>query len=157
MPPATDTLAPTGFEIDRAAHTIRLTRDFAAAPEQVFAAWTQPEQVACWWDAAGEKLARCEIDLRVGGSFAFVSRGHPDMPFAGIYREIAPPARIVFDAMGAVGRVLLAEADGGTRMVVEIECATAGQLEQFMQMGVHVGTSRTLDNLVAHVDGEAAA
>ncbi|MDB5692368.1 MAG: Activator of Hsp90 ATPase 1 family protein [Alphaproteobacteria bacterium] len=157
MPPAADTLAPTGFEIDRATHTIRLTRDFAADPAQVFAAWTQPEQVACWWDAAGEPLARCEIDLRVGGAFAFVSRGHPDMPFAGIYREIAPPAWIVFDAMGAVGRVLLAEAEGGTHMIVEIECATAEQLEQFVKMGVHIGTGRTLDNLVAHLDGAGAA
>jgi uncharacterized protein YndB with AHSA1/START domain len=153
MPPATDTLAPTGFEVDHAAHTIRLTRDFAVGREQVFAAWTRPEQVACWWDAAGEPLERCEIDLRVGGGFAFVTRGHPDMPFAGVYREIAPPARLAFDAMGAVGRVVLSEAEGGTHMVVEIECATAEQLEQFMKMGVHVGTSRTLDNLVTHVDG----
>lgn len=155
MPPAVDTIAPTGFELDEAAHTIRLRRDFAAAPAAVHAAWTHPEQVACWWDAAGEPLARCEIDARVGGRFTFVSRGHPDRPFSGTYSEITPE-RIVFETMGATGRVLLAPAGSGTRMIVEIECADAEQLAAFVQMGVHAGTSQTLDNLVDHLDGRTA-
>jgi len=50
-------------------------------------------------------LTTCEIDLRPGGAFRFVSDGHPDMPFTGTYREIAPPDRLVFEAIGATGRV----------------------------------------------------
>lgn len=157
MPPATDSLAPTGFAVDEAAHTIRFTRRFAAPRERVFAAWTEPAQVAAWWDPSGEPLERCEIDLHVGGGFAFVSRGHADRPFAGTYKEIAPPGRLVFSAMGAEGRVLLAEAaGGGTLMTVDIACASAEHLAQFVAMGVAIGTSKTLDNLVAHVEGGAA-
>jgi uncharacterized protein YndB with AHSA1/START domain len=152
MPPASDTLDATGLTIDRNAHAIRMNRRLRADPRQVFAAWTEPKQVACWWDAAGEPLARCEIDLRVGGQFIFVTRGHPEMPFAGTYREISAPDRIEFDAMGSVGRVSLSEAEAGTDMVVEIVCASAEQLDQFIAMGVDKGTSQTLDNLVRHLD-----
>lgn len=155
MPPAHTAFAPSGFEIDEAAHTLRFTRRVAAPPERVFAAWTDPEQVACWWDAAGERLLRCEIDLRVGGGFTFVTRGHPDMAFAGVYREISPPSRLVFDAMGAEGRVMLEPADGGTAIIVEIACASEAHLQQFVAMGVAAGTSQTMDNLVAHLASAA--
>jgi uncharacterized protein YndB with AHSA1/START domain len=152
MPLASAADAQGSFTIDRVAHAIRFERDLQASPEKVFEAWTQPEQISLWWDPAGEPLERCDIDLRVGGAFTFISRGHP-MPFAGVYREIARPDRLVFEAMGSTGRVLLASSGGGTRMIVEIACASAEQLEQFIQMNVHEGTSRTLDNLVAHLAG----
>jgi hypothetical protein len=33
-------------------------------------------------------------------------------------------------------------------MAVEIECRSAEQLDQYLRMGVDVGTAQTLDNLV---------
>jgi uncharacterized protein YndB with AHSA1/START domain len=140
----------SGFDLDEATHTIRFTRTLAAPPEAVFAAWTDPERLARWWDPAGEPLLRCDIDLRVGGAFTFVGRGHPEMPFSGVYREIAPPARLFFDAMGSEGRVLLSAKEGGTAMTVEIVCANEEHLRQFTAMGVAEGTSVTLDNLVGY-------
>jgi uncharacterized protein YndB with AHSA1/START domain len=157
MPTQAQTSAKTGLEIDRAAHTIRLTRSFAVPRAEIFEAWTQPKQVTCWWDAAGEPLTACEIDLRPGGAFKFVTRGHPDMPFAGTYREIAPPDRLVFDAIGATGRVMLQEDAGRTHMTVEIQCQSAEQLEQYLKMGIDAGTSQTLDNLVAYVSPRSTA
>ena len=157
MPAQAQTRARTDLEIDRATHTIRLTRSFAAARAAIFEAWTQPEHVTCWWDAAGELLTVCEIDLRPGGAFKFVTKGHPDMPFAGTSHEIAPPERLVFAAIGATGRVLLQEAAGWTHMTVEIQCGSAEQLEQYRKMGVDAGTSQTLDNLVAYVRRRSTA
>ena len=156
MPPALQAAPKTGLVIDRGSHTIKLTRDFDAPLAQIFEAWTKPEHVTCWWDAAGEPLAACEIDLRPGGSFKFVTRGHPEMPFAGIYREIAPPDRLIFEALGATGRVMLQKAAGKTHMTVEIECRSAEQLDQYLKMGVDVGTAQTLDNLVAYARSRAA-
>lgn len=150
MPFAQAETQKTGLVIDRESHTIRLTRDFDAPRAEIFEAWTKPEHVACWWDAAGAPLATCEIDLRPGGSFKFVTTGHPDMAFAGTYREVAPPSRLVFDALGAIGRVTFHQVSGKTHMVVEIECRSAEHLDQFLEMGVDVGTARTLDNLVAY-------
>jgi uncharacterized protein YndB with AHSA1/START domain len=150
MPAQPQANAKTGLEIDRATHTIRLTRVFDASRLQIFEAWTKPEQVTCWWDAAGAPLTACEIDLRPGGAFKFVTRSHPEMPFAGIYREITPPDRLVFEAMGAMGRVVLQAIADKTHMTVEIECGSAEHLDQFLKMGVDVGTSQTLDNLVTY-------
>ena len=69
MPAQSQAAAKTNLDIDRGAHTIRLTRVFDAPRAQIFEAWTRPEDVTCWWDAAGERLAVCEIDLRPGGYF----------------------------------------------------------------------------------------
>jgi uncharacterized protein YndB with AHSA1/START domain len=151
MPSTSQTASETDLGIDRASNTIRLTRDFDASRAEIFEAWTMPEHLASWWDAAGGRLAICEIDLRPGGAFKFVTKSHPDMPFTGVYREIAPPDRLVFEAIGSTGRVLLREADGKTRMTVEIECRSEEQLDQFLKMGVNVGTDQTLDNLVAYM------
>jgi uncharacterized protein YndB with AHSA1/START domain len=153
---AFDSSDTTGVEIDRDSCTIRMERRFGADRAQVFEAWTTPEQVACWWDPAGEPLASCEIDLRIGGSFSFVSRAHPEMPFSGVYREIVRPERLVFEALGSTGRVVLDDAADGTRMIVEIVCASQDHLDQFLKMGVHAGTSKTLDNLVAFIGGSPA-
>jgi uncharacterized protein YndB with AHSA1/START domain len=150
MPAPSQATARTDLEIDRGTHTIRLTRVFDASRAQVFEAWTKPEHVVWWWDAAGERLTACEIDLRPGGNFRFVTSGHPEMPFFGTYREITPPDRLVFEALGATGRVVFREVAGKTLMTVEIECRTADQLDQYLKMGVDVGTSQTLDNLVSY-------
>ena len=139
------------FTIDEAKHTIRLVRDLDASTARVFAAWTEPEQVAQWWDATGEKLATCEIDLRPGGAFRFVTSHHPDKPFIGVYREVAPPTLLVFEANGAVGKIMLAERAGGTRLTVEIVCRSAEHLAQYIAMGVAAGTSQTLNNLASHL------
>ena len=150
MPAASPTTARMHLDIDRHAHTIRLTRVFEASRSEIFDAWTKPEHVQCWWDAAGEPLTACEIDLRPGGAFKFVTKGHPEMPFAGTYRQIARPDRLVFEALGSTGRVDLQDIAGKTHMTVEIECRSAEQLDQFLKMGVDVGTSQTLDNLLAY-------
>ena len=78
---------------------IRLTRLFDAPRALVFEALTKPEHVRQWWGGLGEgySVPVCEIDLRVGGAWRFVSR-HPkgEAVFYGEYREIAPPSRLVF-------------------------------------------------------------
>jgi uncharacterized protein YndB with AHSA1/START domain len=150
MPPQAP--ARTGLEIDHATYTIRFVRSFDAPATLVFEAWTRPEHIRCWWDAAGEPLTVCEIDLRPGGAFRFVTRGHPDMPFAGVYLEIAQPDRLAFEALNSTGRVQFTSAGDKTRMTVEIACKSAEQLEQFLKMGVDAGTSQTLDNLVAYIE-----
>jgi uncharacterized protein YndB with AHSA1/START domain len=140
-----------GFTIDRAAHAIRFVRDVAALPDAVFTAWTTPESMRLWWDAGGKPLSRCEIDLRIGGKFVFVSPSHAHMPFTGTYRRIEPPHLLEFEAMDAIGRVMLADRDDGTRMTVEIVCRSDEHLDEYIRLGVTNGTSQTLDNLVAHL------
>jgi uncharacterized protein YndB with AHSA1/START domain len=141
--------------IDRNTFTIMFQRTLRASCDDVFDSWTQPEQLAQWWDPTGARLAKCAVDLRVSGTFCFENQGHSP-PFQGVYRLIERPTKLVFEALGAIGTVTL-EADGGTtRMQVSIRCSSAEHLEQFVKIGADVNTARTLDNLAAHVENKAA-
>jgi len=74
-----------------------MSRAFDAPRSLVFDALTKPELLKRWYGPRGWSLVVCEIDLRVGGDWRFVSR-RPDgkeIGQLGVYREIAPPERIV--------------------------------------------------------------
>ncbi|MBO2449628.1 SRPBCC family protein [Actinomadura barringtoniae] len=75
-----------------------LTRTFAAPPARVFAAFTQPNLLRRWHGARGWNLVVCEVDLRPGGAWRFVSRNQDsgaEMTMSGLYREVERPTRIV--------------------------------------------------------------
>jgi uncharacterized protein YndB with AHSA1/START domain len=137
--------------VDHDTSTIRFERHFEASPEEVFDAWTCPEQIRLWWDPTGRPLSACTVDLRPGGGFVFTSGSGHAPPFAGTYLEIARPALLVFDVLNARGTVQLSGAQDSTRMVVTIRCSSAEHLAQFLKLGVDVGTDQTLDNLVRHL------
>lgn len=137
----------TTHTIDRETLTIAFERTVSASREEVFDAWTQPEQLSQWWDPTGEPLVACEVDLRPGGAFRFVNAGHSP-PFVGTYTTIERPSRLVFEALGAIGTVVLDGATEGTRMRVTIRCASPEHLAQMVAFGVAPDTDRTLDNLV---------
>jgi len=77
---------------------IAMTRDFDAPRELVWEVFTRPEHVRQWWGHKHLEVTVCEIDLRVGGAYRYVGRT-PDgneVPFTGVYREIAAPERLVY-------------------------------------------------------------
>lgn len=142
----------TTTSIDCTTFTITFQRALKAAREDVFDAWTHPDQISQWWDPSGAPLTECAVDLRPGGAFKFVNKDSAHSPpFAGVYRAIEAPSLLVFDAMGSVGTVRLEADRDTTNMTVTIRCASAEHLEQFVKLGVDVGTERTLDNLVVYV------
>jgi uncharacterized protein YndB with AHSA1/START domain len=76
---------------------VMLQRSFAAPRALIFRALTEPELLKRWYGPSGWRLVVCEIDLRVGGEFRFVSERSSGRQVGqrGAYRELAPPARIV--------------------------------------------------------------
>jgi uncharacterized protein YndB with AHSA1/START domain len=78
---------------------LALSRRYAAAPEKVWRAWTDPQAIAKWWGPGpGEPVSLAELDVRVGGRFRIVFGG-PDgraHECAGTYREVVPNRRLVF-------------------------------------------------------------
>jgi uncharacterized protein YndB with AHSA1/START domain/predicted transcriptional regulator YdeE len=76
-----------------------LSRRIHAAPEKIYAAWTDPEKIARWWGPsnAAETL-RAETDVRVGGRFriAFRDTDGDTHDVSGIYQEVVPNRRLVF-------------------------------------------------------------
>src|SRR5690349_13726980 len=77
---------------------ILMTRVFEAPRHLVFDALTKPELLKRWFGPHGWTLVECEIDLRVGGAWRFLSRGPNGqvMGMRGVYREIAPPEKLQY-------------------------------------------------------------
>ncbi len=136
--------------IDRTTLSVSFQRTIQASADDVFDAWTDPQQVSVWWDPTGTPLRSCEIDLKSGGTFRFENEGHSP-PFAGVYRTIERPTKLVFEAMGATGTVEISMQGSVTSLRVTIRCASREHLEQLVKLGVADGTARTLDNLVSHL------
>jgi uncharacterized protein YndB with AHSA1/START domain len=138
------------------------TRVFDAPRELVWEAMTRPEHVARWYGPRGTTLTTCEIDLRPGGAFRYVMRG-PDgseVAFAGVYREVVPPARIVnswgLESMPgheAVETATWEEADGRTTVRMSIVFATPEDYAGWAGSGAFGGWSATLDRLAELVAG----
>ncbi len=80
--------------------TLTVARTFAAPREEVFRAWTDPQELKKWWAAGpGFTTPIAEVDLRVGGRYRLGMKP-PDKDsvyvVAGVYREVRPPERLVY-------------------------------------------------------------
>ena len=79
------------------ANVLVLRRLIDAPRDLVYAVWSDPLQVAEWWQPAGYTTPVFEMDFRVGGSFRYCIRNARHDGWArGVYREIVPPSRIAF-------------------------------------------------------------
>ena len=136
---------------------IRLTRVFNAPPQLVFEAMTRPEHVRQWWGCLGEgySVPVCEIDLRVGGKWRFVSR-HPkgEAAFHGEYREVNPPSRVVFteifeDFPDTVSVVTseLTEENGKTRLTATVAYPSIEVRDMVIASGMSRGAGISYDRL----------
>ena len=84
--------------VDRAAETLSMTRRFAASPERVFKAFTDPAVFQRWWGPEGCDVRKLEMDVRPGGAYEV------EMPkesgevetLVGTYQEVTPNERLVF-------------------------------------------------------------
>lgn len=103
--------------------TLRLEREFAAPPDRVYAAWTDPRLLAQWWGPEGMTCPVCEVDLRVGGAYRTCMKGEKgdEHWVSGVYRVIEPGKRLVFTwAWEENGK-------RGHEMLVEVSFARAGR------------------------------
>lgn len=108
--------------------TLVLERVFRAPPEKVFAAWTDPVQLARWWGPEGMFAPDVEMDVRPGGAWRTVMANGDGMRLtvSGEYREVSPPDRLVMtwgwhEEDGTRGHeteivVTLEDVPGGTRL-----------------------------------------
>ena len=150
----------SGFNITLSGdRVIQLTRTFEAPRSFVFDAWTNPEHVRYWWDPTGVPLTCCEIDLRPGGLFRWVNNAHyGEQVFAGTYREITRPERLVFtvkilpSSPEALTTLIFREEGSQTKLKLTIECASMADRDALLRMRVDEGTHRTLESLAAYLE-----
>jgi uncharacterized protein YndB with AHSA1/START domain/ectoine hydroxylase-related dioxygenase (phytanoyl-CoA dioxygenase family) len=75
-----------------------IEREFHAQPEELFRAWTEAESLRNWFQPAGARARRVELDPREGGRFEleFPAATGTGLVVAGRYRELAQ-RRLVLD------------------------------------------------------------
>ncbi len=137
---------------------IMLTRAFDAPRRIVFEAWTKPEHVRHWWGLRRQRLSVCEIDLRPGGSWRYVL-SDPDgsqFEFRGVYREIAPPERLVYTerfvepnigSPECVTTVTFEERGEWTTMTSRAVYESKAARDGHLQSGMEEGSKECLDRL----------
>jgi len=83
------TVATTTIEADPNVPIIRMTRDFAATPEQLLKAHTDPELFAKWVGPNGMDTRIAHWDAQTGGSWRYVAeRDGEEYGFRGTFHEV---------------------------------------------------------------------
>jgi uncharacterized protein YndB with AHSA1/START domain len=129
-----------------------------AAPARVYAAMTDPEQVAAWWGPDGFTCPEVILDVRVGGAFRIAMQPPEGEVFhlVGEYVALDPPSRIAYtfrwvppapDDRETVARLHLVAR--GSDTVVRV---TQGPFSTPERLELHrAGWSDTLARLARHV------
>lgn len=142
-----------------------IVRDFTATAQELWRAWTDPDEAATWWHPEGVHTPRgsVTIDPRVGGRYAYTMVNNAtgeEYPTGGVYREVVENERLVFtwgppdddpDAAPVI-TVSFEPLGGHTRMTFELRGFDGGPGDSF----VYDGWDSALDQLTAHLDAAAA-
>jgi uncharacterized protein YndB with AHSA1/START domain len=77
---------------------LEIERVLPAAPEAVFTAFTDPDELAKWWGPEGFTIPTLEFEARVGESYRIEMQPPEGDPFhlTGEFREVEAPVRLAF-------------------------------------------------------------
>ena len=137
---------------------IMVTRVLDAPRSLVFDALTTPALVLRWlYGPEDWPLAQCEIDLKPGGAlrYGWRHRDEGDMGMGGVFRDVAPPERIVhtelFDQDWTGGETLvttvLGEREGRTTVKSTVRYSSREARDAALETGMIAGWSQAYDRL----------
>jgi uncharacterized protein YndB with AHSA1/START domain len=137
-----------------------IVRTFAAPRELVWAAWTDPDQIAQWWGPAGMRTPResVEMDVRPGGVFRLtmvMEATGAEFPSDMRFTEVVAPERLAYGweaqrGLGA-GSTVVTFADRGGK--TEVRNHFAGWITGAVEVFMRQGTGEQLDKLADALAG----
>jgi uncharacterized protein YndB with AHSA1/START domain len=140
-------------------HELVITREFDVPRERVYAAYTDPEQVATWWGPEGVTTIVDQMDARKGGTWRYIHRGAEgeEYAFSGVYHEAVAPERLVytFEFEGMPGHVLLETItfeelpSGRTRMIDHSVYQSVADRDGMLSYGMEDGANASMNRLEA--------
>jgi uncharacterized protein YndB with AHSA1/START domain len=152
----------TIYSKDLAAKKIFVTREFDAAPEQVWKAWTEAELLDQWWAPRPYKAVTKSMNFSEGGRWSYYMEG-PDGSrhycLADYKKIVDGKSYTYFDAFcdenGNLNldfprmdwKVEFRKSGSGTKVNVEISFATEADLEKIIEMGFKEGFAMAHGNL----------
>lgn len=145
---------------------IIVTREFEFPREEVFDAYTEPEQVQHWLGVfGGWSMTTCEIERRIGGTTRFVWTGPNGerMGYRAVCTEFAPPERFATTATfddpwfegKEVGTVLFEERGPRTRVTVRLRYESTQVRDEVLASPMAQGMALSFDKLEEYL-GEPA-
>jgi uncharacterized protein YndB with AHSA1/START domain len=135
---------------------IQITREFAAPPEKVFRAHTDPELVPQWLGPRDVTMTIDHYDCRTGGSYRYLHvRGDEEYGFHGSFHEVRPSEVIVqtftFEGMPdgvALERLVLEDLGGGrTRLTATSLVDSFEARDAMMASGMDDGIRQSYERL----------
>ncbi|MFD0557383.1 uncharacterized protein YndB with AHSA1/START domain [Stackebrandtia endophytica] len=147
-----------------------VVRKFDSPASAIFSAWTTPEHVQRWWAGDQSQWLTCDIDLRDGGRWRYLTREPEgfEVGFHGEFRSIEAPYRIVYtevfegaitgpdksvDDGAAVNTWVLAESDAVTTMSINTMYERPEHRDAAIDSGMEAGMQLAFDRLDAVVRG----
>jgi uncharacterized protein YndB with AHSA1/START domain len=117
---------------------LRITRVFEAPRAAVWREWTEPERFADWFGTRATLVPpdSVSMDVRPGGAWRLTMAAndrHPEIRWAGEYREVVEPERLVFTVTD--------RPDGNEFELVTVELTDLGDGRtrmEFQQTGGHL-------------------
>jgi uncharacterized protein YndB with AHSA1/START domain len=78
--------------------SLTLKRRLNAAPEKVYAAWTNPTHLTKWFGPDTGAVTKADVDVRVGGRYLIVfhTEDGEEHTVGGEYREVVPNQKLAF-------------------------------------------------------------
>jgi uncharacterized protein YndB with AHSA1/START domain len=78
--------------------TLEMVRALPVNPARVFAAFSDPDELAKWFGPEGLSVGSLDSDPRVGGTYRIEMQPPEGEPFylGGEFREVDPPGRLAF-------------------------------------------------------------
>lgn len=150
------------FIIDKVNKKVRVTREFAAPIEKVWAAYTQSELLDQWWAPKPWKANTKEMDFKEGGHWLYVMAGPageehwcredfksviPMKSFRAVDAFCDSNGNINDEFPKSVWLCQFSEGINKTKVKIEMECETVADLEKYIKMGFQEGFTMALGNL----------
>ncbi len=142
-----------------------ITRIFDVPRELVWKAWTDPNVLKRWWGPKGVTNPTCEWDAKPEGKINIVMLAGKELgnfagqrwPMTGIFREVTPQSRIVYDsnALDDVKDVMIStkttidleQLREKTKMRLHIVVTKATAKGEFALQGMEMGWNQSIDKL----------
>lgn len=141
-----------------------MKRNFDAAQELVWKAYTTPELIEAWWGPQNWTTKVHQLDLKAGGQWKYCmyEQGGNKMVSCGVatYREIVAPEKMVYTdqfsneafeiatSMPTLEIINLFEDHGSfTTLVSTTTFSSVEELEKIVEMGVEEGFNQSLNRL----------
>ncbi|MEM7068727.1 MAG: SRPBCC domain-containing protein [Pseudomonadota bacterium] len=152
---------------------VKISREFSADIETVWAMWTDPNLFKQWYGPMGMRIPVAEMDVTVGGIRKIcMEMKTPErtmsMWFTGVYKEVSRPTRLVYteSMCDADGTIISPQSMGMpeghpdiTEVVIDLQESDGKTIMTMVHVGVPEGSAggggwnQAFDKLARLLDG----